>query len=455
LWSDLALPILLPILAYVNSLGGDFVHDDIPAIVRNPAVSGGGGDGNSLSRLLTVDFWGDRLTDAGSHKSFRPLTTATFRLTAALAGLKSPLAFHSVNILLHAAVSAGLYVVSMRRLGLRQPTARLAAVLFALHPVHTEAVAGIVGRADLLAGLFMLASFYVVTGGGTNNDRWPDKGVGGGGSKAAAASRTCISYLLAILALLSKEIGITVLGINLVFQLLVNSSYDRQRCALLTQTPPPTPSSSPRRRNESSRCNSCCRNCNGSVRSNSNNNNISSQQPTQHASRPLYLLLRPILLHSLLAASILVARIAQNGDVAPTPSFSAADNPAGFLTVTSSSNNSSGIRAAAPRILTHLYLAAFHVEQLLWPAVLSYDWQMGAVPLVTSLADGRNLETAALFLLLGRLFVAAAATAERRRSPAVIFGLLFLVLPFIPASNLFFRVGFVAAEREGMRMEAL
>jgi hypothetical protein len=164
LWPDLTLPILLPILAYLNSLSGDFVHDDIPAIVRNPAV--GGGDGGSLSRLLTVDFWGDRLTDPGSHKSFRPLTTATFRLTTALADLKNPLAFHSVNILLHAAVSAGLYVVGLRRLGMRRPAARLAAVLFALHPVHTEAVAGIVGRADLLAGLFMLASFYVVTGGG-------------------------------------------------------------------------------------------------------------------------------------------------------------------------------------------------------------------------------------------------------------------------------------------------
>ena len=171
LLKDLSLPILLPILAYLNSLNGDFVHDDIPAIVRNPAVRGDGevGDSSGLARLLTADFWGERLSSAASHKSYRPLTTATFRLTAALAGLSSPLAYHSVNVVLHAAVSAGLYVVGVRRLGLQPATARFAATLFALHPVHTEAVAGIVGRADLLAGLFMLASFYAVTGGGGDN----------------------------------------------------------------------------------------------------------------------------------------------------------------------------------------------------------------------------------------------------------------------------------------------
>lgn len=160
---DLSLPLLVPLLAYLNSLGGDFVHDDIPAIVRNPDVRGDGG----LSRLLYMDFWGEPLAASGSHKSYRPLTTATFRLTASLVGLW-PLAYHAVNVLLHAAVSAGLYVVCVQRLAMRPPTARVAAVLFSLHPVHTEAVSGIVGRADLLAGLFMLASFYVVTAGGTS-----------------------------------------------------------------------------------------------------------------------------------------------------------------------------------------------------------------------------------------------------------------------------------------------
>ncbi len=144
----------------------------------------------------------------------------------------------------------------------------------------------------------------------------------------------------------------------------------------------------------------------------------------------------PVLLHGLLAGVIVAARLLQNGS--SPPAFSAADNPAAFAA-------SSDCASHLHRVLTHLYLACFHVEQLLWPAVLSYDWQMGAVPLVSGLADRRNLETAALFLLLGRLGLQA---AKDRWPPGLTFGLLFLVLPFVPASNLFFRVGFVAAERD-------
>ncbi len=146
----------------------------------------------------------------------------------------------------------------------------------------------------------------------------------------------------------------------------------------------------------------------------------------------------PVLLHGLLAGVIVAARLLQNGP--SPPAFSPADNPAAFATAASSD-----CASHLHRVLTHLYLACFHVEQLLWPAVLSYDWQMGAVPLVSGLADRRNLETAALFLLLGRLGLQA---AKDRWPPGLTFGLLFLVLPFVPASNLFFRVGFVAAERD-------
>jgi len=143
----------------------------------------------------------------------------------------------------------------------------------------------------------------------------------------------------------------------------------------------------------------------------------------------------PVLLHGLLAGVIVAARLLQNGP--SPPAFNAADNPAAFAA-------SSDCASHLHRVLTHLYLACFHVEQLLWPAVLSYDWQMGAVPLVSGLADRRNLETVALFFLLGRLGLQA---AKDRWPPGLTFGLLFLVLPFVPASNLFFRVGFVAAER--------
>lgn len=63
------------VLSYVNSLSGDFVHDDIPAVVTNADVIGT----NSLKQLFLDDFWGTPMEDANSHKSYRPLTTLSFR----------------------------------------------------------------------------------------------------------------------------------------------------------------------------------------------------------------------------------------------------------------------------------------------------------------------------------------------------------------------------------------
>lgn len=102
------------------------------------------------------DFWGTPLNSSGSHGSYRPLCVLTFRLNHWACGLR-PAAFHLVNVLLHA-LNTGL-TLRVGRLLLPAPAASLAALLFAAHPVHTEAVSGIVGRADLLACLFYLLSF--------------------------------------------------------------------------------------------------------------------------------------------------------------------------------------------------------------------------------------------------------------------------------------------------------
>lgn len=62
-------------LTYANSLNGEFVHDDIPAIVSNGDVNGR----NSVYKVFKNDFWGTPMSDASSHKSYRPLTTLSFR----------------------------------------------------------------------------------------------------------------------------------------------------------------------------------------------------------------------------------------------------------------------------------------------------------------------------------------------------------------------------------------
>lgn len=62
-------------LCYSNSLRGEFVHDDVWAIVNNPDVR----PGSSLRSIFSNDFWGKRMADNTSHKSYRPLCVLTFK----------------------------------------------------------------------------------------------------------------------------------------------------------------------------------------------------------------------------------------------------------------------------------------------------------------------------------------------------------------------------------------
>ena len=111
-------------------------------------------------------------------------------------------------------------------------------------------------------------------------------------------------------------------------------------------------------------------------------------------------------------------------------------------------------------MLTYLYLAVFSLLQLLCPSTLSYDWQLGSLPLVTRCTDSRNIITAVAAAAAVGLLLAAKKVnhltifctisvihIQATMKKPLIFSLLFLVLPYIPASNIFFPVGFVAAER--------
>jgi hypothetical protein len=68
---------------------GDFVFDDVYAVTGNVDVSGADGVGwiQALPRiLLKHDFWGQDISKSDSHKSYRPLTTLSFRLCNFLGG---------------------------------------------------------------------------------------------------------------------------------------------------------------------------------------------------------------------------------------------------------------------------------------------------------------------------------------------------------------------------------
>ena len=67
-----------------------------------------------------------------------------------------PWGYHLVNILLHALVSILYYKVSLAFVSHNVKVAKICSYLFAVHPVHTEAVTGVVGRAELLSSVFFL-----------------------------------------------------------------------------------------------------------------------------------------------------------------------------------------------------------------------------------------------------------------------------------------------------------
>lgn len=122
------------------------------AILTNPDVQAS----SSLLQVFQNDFWGTPLSSSNSHGSYRPLCVLSFRLNHWLSGF-NPFGFHLTNVLLHVLATGLVLATSRTLLPARCPL--LAAALFAVHPVHVEAVAGVVGRADVLASVFFLCSF--------------------------------------------------------------------------------------------------------------------------------------------------------------------------------------------------------------------------------------------------------------------------------------------------------
>ena len=121
-------------LLYINTLDCGFCFDDHSAIEYNKDLL----PRTPWKNLLKDDFWGTPMSALESHKSYRPLTVATFRLNYMLHELE-PLGYHLVNVLLHSAVCY-LYVLLCGVVFSEVWPALIAGLLFAVHPIHTEAV---------------------------------------------------------------------------------------------------------------------------------------------------------------------------------------------------------------------------------------------------------------------------------------------------------------------------
>ena len=142
-----AILIAAVLLAYGNSLVNDFSMDDNLYILTNPMVT---------NFSLRGIFHASALTNV-----FRPLVFGAYALNWFLGGGKA-FAFHLFSVLLHGAVTVLLYFV-LRRLLEPFPRAAevawVAALLFAVHPIHTEAVASATNSSELMAMGFLLLAW--------------------------------------------------------------------------------------------------------------------------------------------------------------------------------------------------------------------------------------------------------------------------------------------------------
>jgi tetratricopeptide (TPR) repeat protein len=181
---------------YANALENGFVSDDHFQLLGNPLAT----DWGRLPQIFTHHVW----AFAGGQTSnyYRPLQTLTYLVLHSFFGF-SPFAFHLAIVLLHSVNTLLVYRLA-RRLLMADYAALVAAILFAVHPIHNEAVVWVAVLPDVLLTTIVLSALLWFV-------RWD--GAPNGKQVAAIAS-------LFFLALLTKEPGAMLLPLLAGYELL-------------------------------------------------------------------------------------------------------------------------------------------------------------------------------------------------------------------------------------------
>jgi len=549
---------LVSIAVFSNSLWGAFCFDDAFALLYNGDVHH---QENRFIDIFKHDFWGHDITKPDSHKSYRPLTTISFRLNyltfiffggnetrpahlsedhngstwqpeSFLVGL------HLVNVILHAGVSCyvykfafDLYALLMPQLtdapGAQPPvsalwnqiSALLAGLLFATHPVHVDAVASIVGRAEMLSAILCIIAF----------DLWRHQ---------KSWRKSFGAIVLVYASVLCKEITFATYGAFFVWDILYYCNLSIKHVKLQSspaQQPneahtnggdPPT---APQSASQNGTTDSLPSNANSDMLlprdllraktaaagdrhderganrqrnqhnpnaphhrhhhhhhnghgTGENGNHLSASAPVviqpsprgPSCLRPLLLLLErrlrslrvtfskslptwlPMWFHEFLDHTLfsvhwifrtaltalafslyLHMRRMLMGDSIIVQNYRRVENPLAF------------IEDKLELAMSGAYLHANYLWILLYPVHLSCDWSFNCIPLITSPFDYRNLLTLAAYLLVivPALWSIVGIFQGNRRSMPILFCIFWGLLFFTPASNLFFFVGTMLAER--------
>lgn len=393
------LVVLLAVAPNYVTVDGTFVFDDRESILKNEDVYN---LNIPIEEIFAHDFWGSNITSKLSHKSYRPLTIMAFRMQYDFVGQLDPRIFHTINIVLHVINSLLSLVVIIVILSegehcgnLRSETKEgilLASSLFAVHPIHTESVAAVVGQADMLYTLFSLKAFLLYHYALTRDKYQTDN------SPLSNLMYILGVSFLTVLSLLCKEQGLMttvmcalydiLLHQKDIFQFLMKSSKSKE--AKYAQLP---------------------------------------QRNVRNIFLNLVLRLSSL---TIVTAMLLLFRLYL---MVSQPAFSRHDNPQSF------------VENFMLRVLNYCYLYWLNAWILLNPLWLCCDWSNNCVSILESFQDFRSLIILVFLVILTLLAFATVKCWNTPRSRKLVAAYIFLFIPFLPASNIFFRVGFVIAER--------
>lgn len=183
---DALVVVLVAALVYANALANHFALDDNDVVLNNPLVHHLAG----IWQAFAHSYWPEA-TGAGQY---RPLTMATFALDWVVSGGNAAW-LHAANVLWH--VAACLLVWRVLADLTSRSGALAGALVFAVHPVHVEAVSNLVGRSDVICAAFTLAALL------------------------AHRRRLWIAVPCYAAALFAKESGITFIGLAVASDLLL------------------------------------------------------------------------------------------------------------------------------------------------------------------------------------------------------------------------------------------
>ncbi len=182
-------------LAYANTIPNDFAVDDGMVVTQNKYTQKGfAGIGDLLMRESTHGWRGDN--NKGFLGYYRPLSLVTFAVEWQFFK-GNPHVGHFVNVLLFGLTVVLLFDILYKHVFKNHALSAAVALLFAVHPIHTEVVANIKSRDEIMALLFSLSSLKLLFSAFETNKK----------------SRIYFAGMVYFLALMSKENSITMLAV--------------------------------------------------------------------------------------------------------------------------------------------------------------------------------------------------------------------------------------------------